>query len=172
MRPRWCHAAAGVISPGDRRPHQHQGGLHHAPFNTRQQSVSKHPDSDQQHDDSMKSLVVELGDGIANVLMLIAELAGISVDDQLRVAINNHVINKITSGELGPLAKKALDDIEAETLAGIEVIAAVFDLKMDDIDVSPRHGTPSPRMVKSEEPKRRQMGFAPPPRDESRVGNG
>lgn len=111
----------------------------------------------------MKTLAVRLDDEVMDLLAIVAQLEGTSMVDQIRTAINDHLVKKAAGGDLAEKAQAALDDIDREASARKDAIGTLLGKP------SKSTGTPAKgrsRRGQAAEPgalfsEVRTMGFAP-----------
>jgi predicted transcriptional regulator len=74
----------------------------------------------------VKTLAIRLEPDLHAQLSLIAQLRDSTITDEIRHAIDAHVVHAKAAPELAAKADSALDDIERDALARKEAIATLF----------------------------------------------
>jgi len=75
---------------------------------------------------SVKTLAIRLEPDLHAQLSLIAQLRASTITDEIRTAIEAHIVLAKTAPELAAQADNVLEDIEREAIARREAIATLF----------------------------------------------
>lgn len=75
---------------------------------------------------SVKTLAIRLEPDLHAQLSLIAQLRGRTITDEIRTAIEAHIVLAKTAPELAAQADQVLEDIERQAVARREAIATLF----------------------------------------------
>lgn len=75
---------------------------------------------------SVKTLAIRLESALHAQLSLIAQLRGSTITEEIRTALETHIVSTKASSDLAAKADGVLDDIEREATARREAIATLF----------------------------------------------
>lgn len=92
----------------------------------------------------MKTLAIRLEDELHAQLSVLAQLAGTSITDEIRQAIESHLVTRRSSPELNNRAQAVLDQIEQDARDRQAAIATLFGTTDQPADGSPKASKRSP----------------------------
>lgn len=75
----------------------------------------------------MKTLAIKLDDEEHAKLVLVARLAGQTLADELRAAVQNHLEQRLSTGDLAAQAEKVLAEIDEEAASRRQAIEGLLN---------------------------------------------